>query len=203
MTSKKAELSKDDIKYIENLYHDIKFSGSFSSAETFYRAQKDIEKKFTLEQIKSVLKNLKIHQEYKKNLIVFPKRHIRAYGSMISLEADLGFLKKFKHYTCFLCVVDQFSYFVKLVPLTSKSSENVKKAFVKIFKDARFFKVSYLRTDGGMFSCLPLTKKDIKHFYANISGTEFASNRQFFHDNHIKWERASGNYIFKTDKHSF
>ena len=145
----KAILTQKDKEKIKNLYHDIKFSGSFSSPETFFKAQKDLGLHYTLQQIKSTLKDVKIYQEYKNNILIFPKRHIRSRGSMMSFEADLGFLKKFKHYTCFLCVVDQFSYFVKLVPLTSKSAENIKKAFVKLFQEANFYKISFLRTDGG------------------------------------------------------
>ena len=148
----KDSLKKEDIAKIEKLYHDIKFAGSFSSAKTFFNAQTDMNLHYTLSQIESVLKDIKIHQEYKKHLLVFPKRHIKTYGSMISLEADLGFLKKFKQYTCFLCVCDQYSYYVQLIPLTTKSATNVRKAFEKILKKPRFFKVSYLRTDGGKYN---------------------------------------------------
>jgi hypothetical protein len=124
-----------DEKILE-LWRDPTFSGSYRGVKTFKILLKtDLNIDVSQKRLYSILKkdsNYLIHTKPKRN---FERRHydLHNYGELV--QADIAQMFEFNHYKYFLLLIDGYSSKIFVECLKSKNSEEVSRAFSKIFKE--------------------------------------------------------------------
>lgn len=142
MSSKEGKLKRT----LQDLYQDPEVDGSLGGAKRFAKAQRV--------PLKTVQKALEgslaytLHRPHRKN---FPTAPVVVYGIDEQWAADLVEVQTLARYNkglrYLLTVVDVFSKYAWVRPLTKKTGEEVKKAFLDIFKEGR--QPLNLQTDDG------------------------------------------------------
>jgi hypothetical protein len=125
------------------------FSGSYRGAKTFQILLKtDLGEDVLINRIYKLLKTDKIFILHQRPIRNIERRHfdVKFYGQVC--QSDLAFMFKHNDYNSFLLLIDLFSLKIFAEPLKSKSSQNVKIAFEKIFKDFKS-DIHVLETDRG------------------------------------------------------
>ena len=167
---------------ILDAYTDVEFPGAFGGLERFQKSlikEKNI--KVSLSDIEKVLEKLPVYQIHALSKHHFKRRKLTAKGAGIDFHADLGYMPEFDGYKYFLLLVDLYSNFIYVEPLKGKTAEDVKRAFVRLFKKNKFDKFSSLGTD---------------------SGGEFTANRTFFKSKKIElYVRRGQNKAFQAENY--
>ena len=125
------------------------FSGSYRGAKTFQILLKtDLGEDVSINRIYKLLKTDKIFILHQRPIRNIERRHfdVKFYGQVC--QSDLAFMFVHNDYNSFLLLIDLFSLKIFAEPLKSKSSQNVKIAFEKIFKDFKS-DIHVLETDRG------------------------------------------------------
>jgi hypothetical protein len=124
-----------DEKILE-LWRDPTFSGSYRGVKTFQILLKtDLNIDVSQKRLYSILKkdsNYLIHTKSNRNI---ERRHydLHNYGELV--QADIAQMFEFNHYKYFLLLIDGYSSKIFVECLKSKNSEEVSRAFSKIFKE--------------------------------------------------------------------
>jgi hypothetical protein len=149
--SSKPLQNKNEVsdKKLLQLWRDPNFNGSYRGIKTFQLLLKtDLNIEVTEDRLYKLLKTdpiFLIHQKPQRN---FDRRSydIQNYGELV--QADLAFMFEFNGYKYFLLAIDCFSSKIFTVPLKSKESTEVSKAF-KIIFESFGAKIYELETDQG------------------------------------------------------
>lgn len=150
MKSKKIPHFQQELK---DIYSDPRHPAGFGSLAQLYRAIKARgEKKVTKRQIKEWLETQDAYTFHKRVVRNFPRRKTLSKGIDYQWQADLVVMiaikKENKNFMYILTVIDVFSRYAWAVPIKTKGSENVLKAFESILiKDERM--PQKLQTDKG------------------------------------------------------
>jgi hypothetical protein len=170
-------------KRLLELWRDPTFSGSYRGIKTFQTLLKtdlniDVSEKHLYDVIKSDPIFL-IHQKPQRK-IERRSYSIHNYGELV--QADIAFMYSFDNYKYILLLVDCFSFKIFTVPLKSKDSTTVAKAFKVIFKKFGA-KIYELQTDRGTEFLGPCKKlfKEENILYK----TKFGKNKANFAEHAI------------------
>jgi hypothetical protein len=149
----------------------------------------DLGEDVPLKRITNILRKEKVFIIHQRPIRKIKRRQfdVRFYGELC--QSDLAYMFPWETYLYFLLVVDCFSHKVFTVPLKSKTSAAVKKAFEKILKDFNGT-IHVLETD---------------------KGGEFVGCRKFFKEQKIVFRTKTGNnkasyaenFIFQMKKRLF
>ncbi len=142
-------MSLSDKQLIE-LWKNPKFSGSYSGVSNF-QAALALEKNIHVSKARlfSVFKtDPDILLETKKRLKKIPRRSIKVHGVGLLWQSDLAEMHEFDGKQYFLLCIDVYSHELYCEPLTSKTANEVRTAFEKIFKRAKL-KPEKLESDQG------------------------------------------------------
>lgn len=140
-------------KYLEKVYYDSKFPGSFSGVDKLYRAVRK-DGKFVLGRAKirkwlETQETFGLHKQINRK---FRRRRVIAPFIDYQWDADTAVMKSFAKdndgYAFFLVAIDVFSRFAYTVPLRSTQGKEMSSALETIFR--RESKPSKLRTDKGV-----------------------------------------------------
>ena len=122
-------------KKILELWRDPNFSGSYRGVKTFQTLLKtDLNIDVSENHLYKVIKNdpiFIIHQRPRRKIIRRPY-DLNNYGELV--QADIAYMFNFENYLYFLLLIDCFSSKIFAVPLKSKDSNTVAKAFIIIFQ---------------------------------------------------------------------
>ena len=167
-------LSKEEERYLENIYNNPKSVGSFGGLNNLYRkVQKD--KKFAISknQLKKWLQKQESYTLHKQVKRKFPRNKVVVGGINQQWDIDIADLSLFarqnKGYKYFLLSIDVFSKYVRIVPLKTKNADEVLKAFEKMINEE---KPMSIHSDRGTeftnkkFQAF-LDSNHIKHFHTN------------------------------------
>ncbi len=125
------------------------FAGSYRGAKTFQIFLKtDLGEDVSINRIYKLLKTDKIFILHQRPIRNIERRRfdVKFYGQVC--QSDLAFMFKHNDFNSFLLLIDVFSLKIFVEPLKSKSSQAVKLAFEKIFKDFKS-EIHILETDRG------------------------------------------------------
>ncbi len=170
-------------KKILQLWRSPTFSGSYRGIKTFQILLKtDLNIDVSQERLYNILKTdpiFLIHQQPIRN---FERRvyDVRNYGELV--QADIAYMFEFESYKYFLILVDCFSSKTFAVPLKSKDSQTVAKAFEDIFKefDAKIYEIQTDRGKEFLGDCKKLfTKRQI------LYRQKFGKNKANYAENGI------------------
>ncbi len=145
-------MALSDEKLIE-LWKNPKFSGSYSGITNFHAAlavEKNIHvpihKLFTI-----LRKDPDILLETKKKLKKIPRRPMKVHGVGVLWQCDLAEMHEVDEKKYFLLCIDIYSHNLYCEPLKTKSALEVRKAFKKIFKEAKLKPEKIESDQGGEF----------------------------------------------------
>jgi IS30 family transposase len=147
------------------------FSGSYRGAKSFQIALfTDFGEHISMYRIYKVLKSEPVFLIHQKPIRKITRRpfDVKFYGQVC--QSDLAFMFKWEEYNSFLILIDVYSLKLFVQILKSKSAQNVKEAFQKIFKDFDA-PIHVLETD---------------------RGSEFIGCKKFFKDNKIVFKTKFG-----------
>ena len=171
-----------DKKLLE-LWRDPNFSGSYRGIKTFKLLLKtDLNIDVSENRLYKVIKTDPIfitHQRPKRK-IIRRSYDVNNYGELV--QADIAYMFNYDNYKYFLLLIDCFSSKIFTVPLKSRDSQTVAKAFEEIFNE---FKATIyeLQTDRGkefLGPCKKLFKE--KHI---LSTFKLGKNKANFAENGI------------------
>lgn len=160
-----------DLDRLKATFYDPKRAGSYSSAQKLYRSLKSKGHPIPLASIRKWLETQEAHTLHRSLKRKFPRNRVIVSGIDSQWDADLmdmtQLAKYNKPFKYVLLCIDILSRFVWAVPLKSKQSTEVVKAFREIFDRGR--KPNLLRTDrGGEFLNKTLSelfkKEGVHHF---------------------------------------
>ncbi len=123
-------------KKILQLWRSPTFAGSYRGIKTFQLLLKtDLNIDVSQNRLYKLLKTDPIFLIHQKPIRDFDRRvyDVRNYGELV--QADIAYMFEFNSYKYFLIAVDCFSSKTFAVPLKSKDSKVVAKAFEEIFKE--------------------------------------------------------------------
>ncbi len=167
-------VSKKIKKQVQKLWHDVKFSASFTGISHFRNALA-LEKNIVLtrNQICDIFRH---DQDFILETRVVPKKferrqyEVHGYGTIF--QADLGEIGMQEIFFGFLLCVDVFSRRIFCKAIETKKAKEVLSAFATIFKEAGLFP-NVLETDRGM---------------------EFISNKKYFKEHGIYFRTKIGSH---------
>lgn len=155
---------------LNSIYYDIKNPNSFSNSNVLYKEAKKIDHKINLKDVENWLKAQFTHTLHKQPRRKFKRNRIIVEDIDEVWEADLvdmqEFAKQNNNYKYMLTVIDSMSKFAFAIPIKNKKSQEIVKAFERIFKQRQPLTI---RTDQGKeflnkeFKKL-LMQKNINHF---------------------------------------
>ena len=169
----------NNLEFIKEKYQDINFPTAFGGINRFHNELKKTfpEKKITLEEIKSALKELPLYELQIPRKEKFQRRAIkRPPGAGISFQADLAYLPNHKRMPYGLILVDQYSKYIYLEPLKKKTGPAVKSALDKIIEENNLFKINQISCDRGTeFIAIKkyFKEKNIGFFFLEGKGKAF------------------------------
>jgi hypothetical protein len=138
---------------LQKLYYDPSHPAGFAGIHTLYRYAKQKKKSITLDQVKTWLQEQKTYTLHKPIRRRFHRRMTIVAGIDQQWQADLADLQSLaKHNDQFrylLCVIDVFSRYAWVVPLTDKRGDSLVKAFQSIL-DTSGRVAKSLQTDKGV-----------------------------------------------------
>lgn len=122
---------------LQKIYHDIGQPAAYSTIDKLYEA---VEKKIPKNDIKEWLSGELAYTLHKPRRVNFKRNPYLVNNINDQWQADLADLsslaKSNDGYKMILLVIDTFSRFVRVRPLTTKSSKEVLKAFKEIVDEA-------------------------------------------------------------------
>ena len=140
------------------------FDGAFSGPSNLKKFLfTDFGEDISLTRLYNILKKSPDYLQNLRPVRRFPRRHYQVYSFGQLLEMDIGFMKKYKTFTSFLCVIDAFSWKIWARPLVSKSAPVVRRNLIAIL-DSIESPITEVTTD---------------------LGGEFIGNRNFFRERKI------------------
>jgi len=146
MENYSAPLSDDDIL---NLYQNKSFDGAFSGPITLQKFLfTDFGEHISTKRLYGILKKSPDYLQNLRPVRRFPRRHYQVYSFGQLLEADLGFMKKYKTFNYFLVVIDAFSWKIWARPLVTKSASVIQRNLISIL-DSIDSPITELATDFG------------------------------------------------------
>ncbi len=160
--------------YLRAIYYDPSNPASYQSANRLYKyvVRQQGEHKPTLATVKKWLQNQENYSINKNVIRNFRRSRVLVSGIDDQWDADLADLSQFHKendgYKYLLCVIDVFSRYAWVQPLTSKFTSEVNKAFTHIL-EKQDRKPLKLRTDAGKeftnheFKAL-MKRRNIHHF---------------------------------------
>ena len=140
-------------EFIKSKYIDINFPGALGGLNIFLGQLKKAypDKNFTLQQVKTAVKQIPLYQLQIQRKEKFTRRVIkRPSGAGISFQSDIMYLPNHKNYPYGLVLVDQYSRFIYLEPLKKKSGPAVQLALEKIIESNKLFKINAIGCDRGI-----------------------------------------------------
>jgi hypothetical protein len=169
---------------ILELWKSPEFTGSYRGIKTFQILLKtDLDIDVSEKHLYNVLKTdstFLIHQKPQRK---FDRRQydLNNYGELV--QADIAYMFNFDGFKYFLLAVDCFSSKVFVVPLKSKESKAVAKAFEEIISkfDAPIYEIQTDRGKEFLGPCKKLFEE--KHIYYK---TKFGKNKANFAENYIR-----------------
>lgn len=151
-TGQESKLSPEVEQYLNNKYHDLKFTGSFAGPQKFFKAiQHDGKYKIDLKTIKDWLQSVETYTVHRGVRHNFKRSRVITNGINDLMDTDLVYmrdLKKYnKHYSYIILFIDVFSRFAYGYPLHTKKPEEIISALKKVFKKGAV--PTHLRSDNG------------------------------------------------------
>ena len=144
-----SPLSDNDIL---KLWQSKDFDGSFSGPVNLKKFLfTDFGEDVPLKRLYNILKKSPDYLQNLRPVRRFPRRHYQVYSFGQLLEADLGFMKKYKNFSYFLVVIDAFSWKIWAKPLVKKSAPVIRRNLIAIL-DSIDSPITELATDFGKFS---------------------------------------------------
>ena len=144
------ELSDDDRRTLKNLYENPKFVGSYSTPTFFLKSLKKkyghrnipLIEKLTFKKVSDFLGSLNSYSQYKPARRRFKRNKVIASGVNSQWQSDIidmtpKYKKVNKGYRFILVAIDVVSKKVYAEALKTKSAQEVKEAFKKIFQEAK------------------------------------------------------------------
>ena len=169
-----------DKKLLE-LWRSPNFSGSYRGIKTFQILLKtDLNIEVSQERLYKLLKTDRIFLIHQRSPKKFDRRSydVRNYGELV--QADIAYMFEYDQFKCFLLAVDCFSSKIFTVPLKSRDSKTVAKAFEKIFKEfsAQIYEIQTDRGKEFLGPCKQLfvTKKILYRTKLGKNKANFAEN---------------------------
>ena len=137
--------------YLKSIYYDETHPARFGSLSTLLRhAKKDKKIFITRDLIAQWLTKQDTYTKFRKHVDKFPRRQAIVRGYFHQVDADLAFMEQYqkhnKGFKYLLVVIDILSKFLLVRPLKTKRPDEVKNAFIEIFKHR---KPTIVRTDQG------------------------------------------------------
>lgn len=118
---------------IKELYTDPNYEGSFCGSVVFTRVLAAQEHIFLpYRKILRLLHSIADYVESSKKRFVFPRRSYDVHGFGVIFQTDVGFLRKAGSSSCFVVLVDVFSYHLYAEKLPDKSGPTVLAAVKRI-----------------------------------------------------------------------
>ena len=137
MNLQRSSHAQKGLKGISSLYYNPETG--FQSATKLYRKAKELGLKVTQKQVTEFIKNQETAQLNKQSTKKEVYNKIIAYGVNDIWQSDLmdfQALSKFnKGYKWLLTIIDIYSRYAWCIPLKTKSTDNVREAFIELFKE--------------------------------------------------------------------
>jgi len=158
---------------ILNLYRDPNFPAAFSGIRYFQTYLKtELNEEVPINRLYSIFKKEPFYVVSQRQITRFPRRKfdVKSFGELV--QADIAQLYECDGFRYFLVMVDVFSHHVWAEPLKTKSKNDVKSAFTKIFESIQ------PKINGCKVHFYGI-KSPISHISTDC-GTEFRSLKTFF-----------------------
>lgn len=173
-------------KILNNIYYNPQSGASFSGPAAVLRvAREQGHKKVTLKQVKEWLENQETYTLHRPAPRNYPRNRVIVGSKDDQFQADLVDLSSIskynKGYRYLLTVIDILSKYAFAIPLKTKSGEELKSAFIKIFKTGRI--PSKLQSDHGTEFLNRIMQDYLKkkkvHFFVTNSETKASVIERF------------------------
>ena len=124
------QLTPQTKKYLHRKYHDLKFDGSFTGPQKFYRAiKRDGKYNIDLKTIAEFLQSQETYSVHKGVIHNFKRRPVVTAGINDLVESDLVYMQDYKkynkQYAYLILFIDDFSRMAYGYPLRSKKPEEI------------------------------------------------------------------------------
>lgn len=124
---------------LKRLYYDPRSPASFSSAERLFKEAKKIIPEIRRKQVQQYLNSQRTYTLYRRSVERYKRLKTKASGLHTDWQADLMDVRNMAHanrnFNYILVCIDVLSRMVYVKPLKNKTSDNMIKAFAKIFEE--------------------------------------------------------------------
>lgn len=170
-----------------SIYHNPKSPGSLSSVRALYDAARKLNSKVRLTDVKQFLHSEKDYGVHFASRVgkQYPQRQFISYGLYETLQADLADMSehnpvKNRHVHYLLVIIDVWSKFAWVYPLTSKHAEKVADAFDNLLRENPTVRPRSVVTDAGTEFTAGVFKTTLNKYNVSPIITKNAANAERF-----------------------